>query len=68
MESFPVNSQENFPAINVFAKHITTTKSGTFSVQCDSRGNTQGTIGFQVTGGCGGNSEGISKKEFDRNQ
>lgn len=68
MESFPVNSQENFPTINFCTKHITTTRSGAFSVQCDSRGYIQGTIEFQVTGRYGGNGEGISKKEFDRIQ
>ena len=59
-----MNSQENFPTINLCIKYITTTKSGAFSVLCDSRGYTQGTIEFQVTGGYGGNSEGISKKNL----
>ena len=43
-------------------------KGGSFSVQCDSRGYTEGTLEFYVSSGNGGSGQGISKSEFESNK
>ena len=42
-------------------------KGGTFTVQCDSEGYTEGTLEFYVSSGTGGSGQGISKSEFEKN-
>lgn len=41
-------------------------KGGTFTVQCDSEGYTEGTLEFYVSSGTGGSGQGISKSEFEK--
>ncbi len=43
-------------------------KGGSFSVQCDGNGYTEGTLEFFVSSGGGASGKGISKAEFDSNR
>lgn len=43
-------------------------KGGSFSVQCDSNGYTEGTLEFYVSAGSGSCGQGISKSEFESNR
>ena len=43
-------------------------KTGTFSVQCNENGYTEGTLEYYVSSGTGGSGQGISKSEFESNK
>lgn len=43
-------------------------KTGSFTVQCDENGYTEGTLEFYVSSGSGGSGQGISKSEFESNK
>jgi hypothetical protein len=43
-------------------------KGGSFSVQCDETGYTEGTLEFYVSSGSGASGQGISKSEFESNK
>lgn len=43
-------------------------KTGSFFVQCNENGYTEGTLEFYVSSGTGGSGQGISKSEFESNK
>ena len=43
-------------------------KTSAFSVQCDEKGYTEGTLEFYVSSGTGGSGQGISKSECESNK